>query len=182
MVRVTGRNISALLNPRPVVLLSCCDSSGRPNAMTAIWHTPISHEPPIVGVSIGATRHSHRLIEETRQFVLNIVGPAFQKAVEICGNYSGSTTDKTLQAGLCWQNSRSVLPPRITDALGYLECRVVETLPFGDHSLFVASVLYAEAQEGCFSSVWEDAPSDVLLCRQREAFGFWAPLSRSKQP
>ena len=182
MVHVTGRDIAALLNPRPAVLLSCCNSSGTPNAMTAIWHTPISHEPPVVGVSIGATRYSHRLIEETHQFVLNIVGPAFQKAVRVCGNYSGSTTDKTLQAGLRWQNSHSVRPPRIADALGYLECRVVETLPFGDHSLFVASVLYAEAQESCFSGGSEDALSDVLLCRQREQFGCWGPLSRSKQP
>lgn len=177
MATVTGRDIAALLNPRPVVLLSCCDASGKPNAMTAIWHTPISHEPPMLGISVGPARHSHSLIMQTGEFVLNIVGPEHQKAVIVCGNCSGATTEKSVEAGFSWRESHSVRPPRIADALGYLECRVVDRRPFGDHSFFVASVVHAEARDACFPGVWHEILGDVLLCRQRDEFGRCAPLS-----
>lgn len=179
MAHVTGRDISALLNPRPVVLVTCCDSAGTPNVMSAAWLTPISHDPPIVGISIGLNRHSHHLIEQTGEFVLNIVGHAFEEAVTLCGNCSGASSDKILQAGLRLQNSHSVHPPRIAGALGYLECRVIQKLDCGDHSLFVASVAYAEACDDCFSGVWQEASGDVLLCCQRDKFGRCEPTGSS---
>jgi len=176
MAHITGRDIAALLNPRPVVLVTCCDSAGTPNVMSAAWHTPISHEPPIVGISIGLNRYSHTLIEKTRQFVLNIVGPEFEEVVTRCGNYSGASLDKIAQAGLRLQKSHSVLPPRIAGALGCLECQVIDRLPLGDHSLFVASVTCADARDECFSNGWTESIGDVLLCRQRDQFGRCEPV------
>jgi flavin reductase (DIM6/NTAB) family NADH-FMN oxidoreductase RutF len=179
MVPVTGRDIAALLNPRPAVLVTCCDSTGIPNVMSAAWHTPISHEPPIVGISIGATRHSYKLIEQTHEFVLNIVGAAFEEAVRLCGNCSGANGNKFVQAGLRVENSHKVRSPRIAGALAYLECQVIHQLPLGDHALFVAYVACAEARDECFSGMWHEALGDVLLCRQRDEFGRCEPLPSS---
>jgi hypothetical protein len=59
MLDVKGRDIAALLNPRPVVLITCCDRAGMPNVLSVAWTTPVSHEPPIIAVSIAPNRYSH---------------------------------------------------------------------------------------------------------------------------
>jgi flavin reductase (DIM6/NTAB) family NADH-FMN oxidoreductase RutF len=171
MVNVTGRDIAALLNPRPVALVTCCDHAGRPNVLSVTWTMPVSHEPPIIAISIAPGRHSHSLLLQSNEFVLNIVGQNFLEAVEMCGNSSGKSADKFAKAALQTQKSFCVRPPRIAGALGYLECHIEEHRTVGDHTLFMAKVLHAEALEKAFPGVWETEAGDVLLCRQRDQFG-----------
>src|SRR6266568_5891515 len=118
MVNVKGRDIAALLNPRPVALITCCDNAGHPNVLSVTWTMPVSHEPPIIAISVAPTRHSHDLLLETSEFVLNVVGQSFLKAVETCGNCSGKSADKFAMATLKTQKSLRVRPPRIAGALG----------------------------------------------------------------
>lgn len=168
---VQGREIAALLNPRPVVLVTCCDAKGTPNALSVAWHTPLSHDPALVGVSIAKSHYSHGLIEESGEFVINIVSAACRGAVEVCGQRSGRDGDKLGPAGLRLEPARTVRPPLIADTLGVLECRVVDRLSCGDHTLFVGEVLTAMARADCFGDAWEPGLGDVLLCRQRDRFG-----------
>jgi flavin reductase (DIM6/NTAB) family NADH-FMN oxidoreductase RutF len=160
-----------MLNPRPVALITCCDKAGVPNVLSVTWTMPVLHEPPIIAVSIAPNRYSHALLLITNEFVLNIVGQSFLEAVETCGNCSGKITNKFAKAGLRTEKSLCVQPPRIVGALGYLECRVAEHLTVGDHSLFLANVLHAEALEKAFPGVWDTETGDALLCWQRDHFG-----------
>ena len=77
MVEVEGRNIAALLNPRPVVLVTSCDINNKPNVLTVAWTMPVSHDPPLLALSISPTHHSHALLAETGECVVNIVGQQF---------------------------------------------------------------------------------------------------------
>jgi flavin reductase (DIM6/NTAB) family NADH-FMN oxidoreductase RutF len=169
---VAGKEIAALLNPRPVVLVTCCEATGVPNILSVAWHTPLSHDPPMVGISIGLTRHSHALISNTGEFVVNVVSRDLQPAVELCGNLSGRDNDKVALSGLHLRPARYVRSPVISDALGHLECRVVQQTPAGDHTFFVAQVLHAEARADRFTDSWHPNRSDVLLCWQRDRFGY----------
>jgi len=167
---ITGRDIAALLNPRLAILVTCGDASDRPNVLTVAWHTPLSHQPPLVGISIGDSRYSHHLIAETGEFVINIVGDAFKDAVKLCGNCSGTDHNKAILAELHLLPAKTVHTPVIEGALGCLECRVVGQLPMGDHTFFVGEVLHAEAQAHAFSNTWEASGRNVLLCWQRDIF------------
>lgn len=171
MTQIAGRAVAALLNPRPALLVTCCDLEGSPNVLTVAWHTPLSHDPPLVGISIGLDRFSHELIRAVGEFVLNVVGQSFRVAVEVCGNQSGREIDKIELAQLQLAPAHCVRPPVIVDALGHLECRVVNELACGDHTFWVGRVLYAEAQTGAFADEWDLERGDVLLCRQRTHFG-----------
>lgn len=173
-MEITGRAIAALLNPRPAVLVTSCDSAGKPNVLTMIWLTPLSHDPPLVGVSIGLTRLSHALVQATGEFVVNVVGQSYVDAVRVCGTHSGSDCDKIGLAQLQLAPARCVRPPVVLGALARLECRVVNEVPAGDHTLFIGSVVYAAARDGCFSNEWDPARGDVLLCLQRDHFGAFA--------
>jgi len=172
---VRGREIAALLNPRPAVLVTCCDADGTPNALSLVWHTPLSHDPTLVGISVAKSRYSYGLIEESGEFVINIVSAACQHAVEVCGQRSGRDGDKLGTAGLRLEPARTVRPPLIAGALGALECRVVDRLSCGDHMFFVGEVLSATARAGCFGDAWEPGLGEVLLSRQRDRFGTCTP-------
>jgi flavin reductase (DIM6/NTAB) family NADH-FMN oxidoreductase RutF len=171
---ILGRNISALLNPRPVVLVTCCDKNGVPNVLSAAWHTPLSHDPPLLGISIDKRRYSHHLIVASGEFAINVVGPEFQPAIEFCGNCSGAEVDKITSAKLNLKQAYHIRPPLIDGALAHLECVVRQQVNAGNHSFFIADVLYAEAREDGFSDCWEASIGSVLLCLQRDRFVTWS--------
>lgn len=171
---IQGREISVLLNPRPVILATCCDEAGRPNVFTVAWHTPLAHDPPLLGISVARSRFSHSLIARTREFALNLVGSGFEKAVEICGNCSGKDVDKVSEAGLRLLPACHIHPPLIAGALAHLECVLHSQVPAGDHTLFIGQVLYAQAQSNAFSTAWTAGEGDVLLVMQRDWFVHWS--------
>ncbi|MCA9962460.1 MAG: flavin reductase family protein [Anaerolineales bacterium] len=166
---VTGRDIAALLNPRLAVLVTCCDLENKPNILTVAWHTPLAHRPPMLGISIGHTRYSHALIKERGEFAVNIVGQSLLEAVKICGMYTGEIDDKLDITHLGIRQAAHIHPPVLEDAVGVLECQVVDQVEAGDHTFFVGQVLLAQAREDCFSNVWSDAA--VLQCLQRDQYG-----------
>lgn len=171
MKTVTGREIAALLHPRLAVLVTCCDKEGTANLLTVAWHTPLSHEPPLLGISIAPARFSHGLIQETAEFAVNIVGPSLRRAVEICGERSGREVDKFNLAGLETQPAKYISPPVLSAALGVIECRVVQQVETGDHTFFVGEALHGEARMECFSNAWERPKGVVLQCLQRDRYG-----------
>jgi flavin reductase (DIM6/NTAB) family NADH-FMN oxidoreductase RutF len=173
MKSIQGREISALLNPRPVALVTCCDASGRANALTVAWLTPLSHNPPLLGISIDQRHYSHQLITESGEFAINVVGEAFREAIEVCGNCSGREADKIAKASLQLIPAQRIQTPVIAGALAHLECAVVNRVETGDHTFFMGEIVYAEARAGSFSNQWEPPSGDVLLCLQRDRFSTW---------
>lgn len=169
---ITGRQITALLNPRPAVLVTCCDENGVPNAISIAWHTPLSHDPPLVGISVGKTRYSYKLIEQSGEFVINIVDTSFRNAVETCGNVSGADCNKIELAGLELRPTLKVRSPFILGSLGYLACQLEQQIPVGDHTLFVGRVLSAMVQAKRFSDSWMPDKAKVLLFWYRRRYGF----------
>jgi len=176
---ITGKEIAALLHPRPAVLVTCCDLNGAPNVLTVAWHTPLSYNPPLIGISIGLTRYSHNLISQVRQFVVNIVGISSIEALKNCGQYTGALDDKTSLSGLTLKAAHKVKPPLISAALGYLECQVEQEVDAGDHTFFIGRVMLAQAAETAFSNMWVSLIGDVPLCLQRDRFGVYKDFIRN---
>jgi len=176
---VTGREISALLNPRLALLVSFCGKDGRPSAVTVAWHIPLSHEPPLVGISLRAGSFSQGSIQASGEFVINIVGPDFIDAVSVCGNTSGARVDKLAQAGLAVCPAGMVHPPIIEGALGCLECRVEEAISMGDHVFYVGRVLQAKVQAQAFDNAWDSTAGVGLLCLQRDRFGRYVDIKEN---
>ena len=142
-----------LINPGPVVLVTS-KYEEVVNIMAAAWTTPISHDPPFVGVSISPRRFSHELIEKSGEFVLNVPGLSLAKQVKLCGTLSGRKADKFKEAQLTPAEAKLVSIPLIEECLGHLECTLVGHYSLGDHTLFVGRVVAAQAKAGAFSGTW----------------------------
>ena len=152
-VEIPLTQATRLINPGPVVLVTARYKDAV-NVMAAAWTTPISHVPPLVGVSISPRRFTHDLVRRSGEFVLNVPGRNLLEQVELCGSLSGRDVDKFKEAHLTPVEAKEVHAPLIEECLGHLECAVVEAIDLGDHTLFVGQVVAAWAEEEAFDGTW----------------------------
>jgi flavin reductase (DIM6/NTAB) family NADH-FMN oxidoreductase RutF len=129
-----------LLYPMKVVLVTS-GHDGKDNVMTACWCFPLSADPPLFGVSVSKKRFSYNLIEESKEFVINVPGPDLIDAVRICGENSGADKDKFALAKLTKTKSVRVSAPSISECHTSIECKVVDSIETGDHVLFVGEAV-----------------------------------------
>ena len=135
---------STMLNPTPVVLVSCADKDNPENRdmVTAAWAGTVNSEPPMVSVSLRKERYSHGLIESSGEFVVNLPDEAMCKAVDFCGVRSGRDTDKSRETGLRYVPAENLeTAPAVDGAPVSLSCRVRQVIPLGSHDMFLGEVV-----------------------------------------
>lgn len=147
----TVLNPSALLSPVPVVLVSCAGRSpekveDRPNLITIAWAGTINSEPPMLSISVRPERHSHRLISETEEFVVNLVSQEMIRACDMCGVISGAKADKFAASGLTQIPAEGMkYAPAIEEAPVSISCKVTSVQHLGTHDIFFAKVIAVTA-------------------------------------
>lgn len=133
-----------------MVLVSCMDRAGKANVITLAWSMPASILPPMLAMGIAPGRYSHQLIEETKEFVVNIPTMDFLKETLLCGRITGREYDKFREARLTPLPAKMVQPPIIKECVAHLECKLRQRISTGDHTIFIGDVLMAYANEGVF--------------------------------
>jgi len=133
--------------PTSVVLATCVTSDGKPNIITLGMYMPISHEPPLIAIGVSPKRYSHKLIEETKEFVINVPSKNLVKQTILCGSVSGRDHDKFREAKLTQIPAIKVKPPLIKECISNLECKLVASYVCGDHTLFVGEVVAAHVDK-----------------------------------
>lgn len=146
--------VHRLLSPAPACLLTT-RYRGRANVMTLAWLCPISLEPPLVLMAVHPATYSHDMLRRGGEAVLNIPPRPLAEELLRCGRLSGTDVDKLETGGLTADAGRRVEAPWIVECLAHVECTVVDVLAPGDHSLFVAEVVGAWAEEEAFQGVWQ---------------------------
>ena len=101
-----------MLYPLPVVMVSCNRKGEKPNIVTVAWTGTICSDPAMVSISVRPERYSHDIIEETGEFVINLVTKDLTYATDYCGVRSGRDVDKFKEMNL------TPLPSKMIDAVG----------------------------------------------------------------
>lgn len=133
------------LYPVPVVLVTAGIES--PNIMTCNRIASCSAEPPRLCISIRPARHSHQLIKETGEFVVNIPAPDQQLITDYVGVVTGRVEDKWAAAGLTPSPAARVRTPLIAECPVNIECVVEQQLDLGSHTLFIGLVQAVHVEE-----------------------------------
>ena len=136
-----------MLNPVPAVMVTCRRPGEKPNMITVAWTGTICSDPPMLYVSIRPERYSHDIINDTREFVVNLVSREMIKACDWCGVVSGRDHDKFKETGLTPADSENVNAPMIVESPLSLECKVTEVIHLGSHDMFLAEVVSVAADE-----------------------------------
>ena len=141
---------ASLLNPVPVVLVSCRGSQAdsKPNVITVAWTGTICSDPPMVSVSIRPIRHSYSLIKDSKEFVINLVNQDMLKACDYCGVKSGKEEDKLKASGLSYTKIKTMkYAPAVLEAPLSIACSVEKITKIGSHDVFAGRITHITCDE-----------------------------------
>ena len=127
-----------MLYPLPVVMVSCNRKGEKPNIVTVAWTGTICSDPAMVSISVRPERYSHDIIEETGEFVINLVTKDLTYATDYCGVRSGRDVDKFKEMNLTPLTSKMIDAVGIEESPVNIECKVVEVKKLGSHDMFIA--------------------------------------------
>lgn len=169
--------ITALI-PLPAVMVSCQKPGERPNIITIAWTGIACSEPPMITIGIRKNRHSYNIIKETGEFVVNMTTAALAEATDICGNVSGTDTDKFALAGLTPEPSSKIFAPLIAESPINLECKTKTILELGSHDLFIAEIVATHIAEDIYNDQGRlDISKLDPLVYCTKAQQYWAGMS-----
>lgn len=129
-----------MLYPVPAVMVSCQCPGERPNIITIAWAGTVCSSPAMVSISVRKERHSHHILKESKEFVINLVTKDLVRAADYCGVRSGRDVDKFKEMHLTELPSQTVRAPGIAESPVNIECKVTEVKELGSHDLFLAEV------------------------------------------
>lgn len=127
--------------PAPAALVSCQSREGVANLITIAWCGNINTNPAMLSISVQPSRHSHAMLVETGEFVVNLPSRAQAKAVDFCGVVSGRDTDKWAATGLTPVSIDGVSCPAVLETPINIACAVEQRISLGSHDLFIARVV-----------------------------------------
>ncbi len=134
------------LAPVPAVMVSC-GTQEQSNIITLAWVGTINSEPPTVSISIRYSRHSFAIVEECKEFTVNLVTKDLVRATDRCGVVSGKNADKFALCGLTKGKGVAVSCPYIAECPVSLECKVVKRVDLGTHAVFFGEIVNVIADE-----------------------------------
>lgn len=129
-----------MLYPVPAVMVSCQRPGEKPNIITVAWAGTICSDPAMVSISVRRERYSHAIINDTKEFVINLTTKELCRATDYCGVKSGREVDKFAAMSLTPCASEKIKAPGILESPVNIECRVVEVKSLGSHDMFIAEV------------------------------------------
>ena len=143
MREISKNDAITLSSPLPFALITSTDEQGKPNTIGLSWITITSWEPWLFVISVAPERYSHSCIEHSKEFVINYPSEHLAKAAWKCSTQSGKKVDKFKEFGIATLPSLKVKPPRLEGSTVCIECRVVDKVKTGDHTLFVGEAVAA---------------------------------------
>jgi len=119
---------NAIVGPRPIGWISSRNSAGQPNLAPYSFFNAFNYTPPIVGfASIGYKDTVHN-IEQTGEFVWNLVTRSQANAMNQTSAPVASEVNEFDLAGLTSLESRLIGVPRVAESPVSFECRCTQIL------------------------------------------------------
>ena len=137
-----------MLYPLPAVMVSVGDKSGKTNILTVAWTGTVCTNPAMVYISVRPERYSYPMIEESREFVINLTTEKLARATDYCGVRSGRDVDKWKEMNLHPQRASELeYAPLIEECPVNIECKVTEIKELGSHHMILAEVKAVQVDE-----------------------------------
>jgi len=132
--------MTGIIVPRPIALVSTMDRNGFHNLAPFSFFTGVGSNPPTVlfcptvrapGISESGSdirKDTLRNVEETGEFVVNIVSEAIASAANVTASEVPPDVDEFVLAGLTPIASEAVRPPRVAESPAQMECKLLQVI------------------------------------------------------
>lgn len=129
----------------PVTLISCSDGK-KENIATMAWVSAVSSDPPLLMVAVSPKRFSHDLILSSDEFAILVLSNLQKELATVAGTLSGRKTNKWDLAPFSRlkRKGEKINAPVMDECRAVLECKLVNHITAGDHTLFVGEIVHTE--------------------------------------
>jgi len=141
----------ALLAPLPPVMVSVGTMEDS-NILTVAWTGIINTTPSKTYISVRKSRHSHAIIKETGEFVINLTTASLVKSADFCGIHTGRKVDKFKKCALTKEKAKKVSCPCIAESPLNIECIVKDIIEFESHDMFIADIVNINVNRSLINS------------------------------
>jgi flavin reductase (DIM6/NTAB) family NADH-FMN oxidoreductase RutF len=116
---------------------------GQRYGMTINSFNSVSLEPPVISVTLRQLTHTHDLVVKSGMFAVTVLTSAQKhlsdlfagKIPNVTNRFDGLKTQKLL-----------IEAPILENGMAYFNCRVLNAIPIGENTLFVAEVIAARGE------------------------------------
>jgi flavin reductase (DIM6/NTAB) family NADH-FMN oxidoreductase RutF len=135
--------MTGIIVPRPIALVSTMDRNGVANLAPFSFFNGVGSVPPTVlfcpsvraagpgrpGIRPGDIRKDTlRNVEETGEFVVNVVSEAIAAAANAASAEVPPEVDEFVLAGLTPIPSQAIRPPRVAESPAQMECKLLQVI------------------------------------------------------
>lgn len=113
---------------------------GQRYGMTINSFTSISLEPPLVSVTLKRLTHTHELVEKSGEFAITILAA---DQGDLSDRFAGKMPEITDRFEGLETENLDIDAPLLKGGTAFLNCRVVNSIPVGENTLFIAEVIAA---------------------------------------
>lgn len=150
--------LSQLVVPRPIAMITTLDATGSVNVAPFSYYMPVSGEPPLLAVTVGAVREATPEpkdtwvnLERDGEFVINVTTVELADHIEDVAREYPAGTDEADLVGWTTVASQRVRPPSLAESPAHLECVVREVIDRGDHTSCFSGVHIVLAEVVCIT-------------------------------
>ncbi len=136
-----------MIYPLPAIMVTVGSTPETQNILTVAWTGTLCTDPAMCYISVRKNRHSHAILMEEKEFVINLTTEDLAFATDWCGVRSGKDYNKFDEMNLTPGKASIVKAPIIEESPLSIECQVVEVKELGTHDMFIANVVNVIADD-----------------------------------
>jgi flavin reductase (DIM6/NTAB) family NADH-FMN oxidoreductase RutF len=127
-----------------VAVVTSRRADGRPCGLTVNAFCSVSLNPTLVLVCVERDADSHDCIRELGSFAVSVLDE--RKGEALSRRFATYGLDDKFQ-GVAYREEATGAPV-LEAALAWVDCRVAQAVPAGDHTVFMGEVIAGDAREG----------------------------------
>jgi flavin reductase (DIM6/NTAB) family NADH-FMN oxidoreductase RutF len=134
--------MTGIIVPRPIALVSTVDADGNANLAPFSFFAGVGSAPPTVlfcpalratgGGNAGQRKDTLRNVEQTHEFVINVVSESMAPQANLTAAEVGPEIDEFSLSGFSPVASELVRPPRVAESPAQMECRLMQVIYTGN--------------------------------------------------
>ena len=141
MEKTTIKESFEKYKPESCVFVISVDTNGNPSGMIAGWNMKCSMEPPLFAVSLSKKGHTHKLIQQSKEFVIAVPNKELEESLLLFGSKHGNEIDKFAESKIKTAKANFVKSPLIKNATINFECELFKEVDSGDHIIFIGRIV-----------------------------------------
>jgi flavin reductase (DIM6/NTAB) family NADH-FMN oxidoreductase RutF len=152
LTKVVSQDIGKFYHHYPkLAIIVTAQAKGKENAMAVAWHTSISAEPPLYGISVSPKRLTYQLIVDSKEFGVNFLPVGAAELIASVGGSGGQEMDKFQKFNITKEKSVKTSVPILEVAYASYECKLVDDQDYGDHRWLVGEIVAVHLTEEAFT-------------------------------